>query len=29
MSQGGTIGFWSDSKGWLICALSGTCILKP
>jgi len=29
MSAGGTVGFWSDSKSWLICALSGSATLKP
>jgi hypothetical protein len=27
--QGGTVGFWSDSKGWLLCAVSGSVTLKP
>jgi hypothetical protein len=26
---GGTVGFWSDSKGWLLCAVSGSVTLKP
>lgn len=26
---GGTVGFWSDSKGWLLCAVSGTVTLTP
>ena len=29
MSAGGTVGFWSDSKSWLVVALSGSCTLKP
>lgn len=29
VSTGGTVGFWSDSKGWLVCAVSGTLILNP
>ena len=28
MSAGGTVGFWSDSKSWLVCALSGTATLS-
>jgi len=28
VSPGGTVGFWSDSKGWLVCAVSGTLILN-
>lgn len=27
VSAGGTVGFWSDSKGWLISAVSGTLTL--
>ena len=26
---GGTVGFWSDSKGWLLCAVSGSVTLRP
>jgi hypothetical protein len=26
---GGTVGFWSDSKGWLLCAVSGSVTLSP
>lgn len=29
MPAGGTIGFWSDAKSWLICACSGSATLKP
>jgi hypothetical protein len=29
MPAGGTVGFWSDSKSWLICALSGSATLSP
>jgi hypothetical protein len=29
VSPGGTIGLWSDSKGWVVCAISGTCTLAP
>ena len=29
VSQGGTVGFWSDSKGWIVSAVSGTVTLKP
>jgi hypothetical protein len=28
VSPGGTVGFWSDSKGWLVCAVSGTLVLN-
>lgn len=27
VTAGGTVGLWSDSKGWLICAASGTLTL--
>ena len=29
VTAGGTVGFWSDSKGWLVSAVSGTLTLKP
>lgn len=29
MPAGGTVGFWSDSKSRLVCALSGSATLKP
>lgn len=29
ISAGGTVALWSDSKGWLVSALSGTVTLKP
>lgn len=29
LASGSTVGLWSDSKGWLVCALSGTATLKP
>lgn len=25
--QGGSVGFWSDGKGWMVCAASGTLTL--
>lgn len=27
VTAGGTVGLWSDSKGWLVCAASGTLTL--
>lgn len=27
VSAGGTVGLWSDSKGWLVCAVSGSATL--
>lgn len=29
VSQGGTVGLWSDSKGWMVSAVSGTVSLRP
>jgi hypothetical protein len=29
VSQGGSVGFWSDGKGWLVCAMSGTLTMAP
>lgn len=29
MPPGSTVGFWSDAKSWLICAMSGAASLKP
>lgn len=27
LSAGASVGLWSDSKGWLVCALSGTVVV--
>jgi|SRR5581483_10597097 len=29
VAQGGSVGLWSNGKGWLVCAASGTLTLAP